>query len=99
MLSFKVSRKAQADLIAIGRYTSKKWGVSQRNHYLKQLDDCFNQLAENPELGSSCDFILEGYRKFPQGSHLIFYKQDSEENCIVISRVLHQSMDVESILS
>lgn len=97
MPSFKVTRKAQADLIAIGRYTNKQWGVSQRNHYLTQMDDCFCQLAENPELGTSCDFILKGYRKFPQGSHLIFYKQDSE-NSIVIIRVLHQSMDVESIL-
>lgn len=98
MPSFKVTRKAQADLIAIGRYTNKQWGVSQRNHYLRQLDDCFHQRAENPELGTSCDFIFKGYRKFPQGSHLIFYKQDSE-NSIVIIRVLHQSMDVESLLS
>ena len=98
MPSFKVTRKAQADLIAIGQYTNKQWGVSQRNHYLRQLDNCFYQLAENPELGTSCDFILKGYRKIPQGSHLIFYKQDSE-NSIVIIRVLHQSMDVESILS
>jgi toxin ParE1/3/4 len=98
MPSFKVSRKAQADLIAIGRYTNKQWGVSQRNHYLRQLDDSFNQLAENPEPGTSCDFILKGYRKFPQGSHLIFYKQNSK-NSIVIIRVLHQNMDVKSIIT
>lgn len=95
MPSFKVSRKAQADLIAIGRYTENKWGTSQRNHYLKQLDDCFYQLAENPELGSACDFILEGYRKFPQGSHLIFYKPVSDY-IVEIIRVLHKSVDVDS---
>ena len=97
MRSFRVTRKAQADLIAIGRHTKNKWGISQRNHYLKQLDDCFFQLAENPELGSICDFVLKGYRKFPQGSHLIFYKHVSD-NSIEIIRVLHKSMDVESRL-
>lgn len=97
MPSFKVTRKAQVDLIAIGRYTEKEWGVSQRNHYLKQLDDCFFQLAANPELGSACDFILEGYRKFPQGNHLIFYKPVSD-SIVEIIRVLHKSMDVESKL-
>ena len=63
--------------------------------YLKQLDDCFKQISENPELGLTVDFITDGYRKFPQGSHLIFYKL-SEENTVEIIRVLHKSMDVES---
>lgn len=95
MPSIKVTRKAQDDLIAIGRYTEKEWGVSQRNHYLRQLDECFFRLAENPALGSACDFILPGYRKFPQGRHLIFYKQASDDTVEII-RVLHKSMDVET---
>ena len=51
MSSFKITRKAQADLIEIGRYTTKEWGVSKRNSYLKGLDSCFLQLAKNPDLG------------------------------------------------
>ncbi len=89
-----VTRKAHADLISIGQYTAKKWGIDRRNSYLKQLDNCFIQIARNPELGTSCDYIAKGYRKFPQGSHLIFYKQ-STEGIIQIIRVLHKSMDVE----
>ena len=92
MLSYKVTRKAQIDLLAIGRYTSRKWGKTQRNIYLKQFDDCFTQLAENPKLGVTCDYIKKDYRKFPQGSHIIFYRQNSN-NVVEIIRILHNSMD------
>ncbi len=93
MPAYKVTRKAQADLVEIGRYTTKEWGVTQRNTYLKELDNCFLQITENPELGMACDYIANGYRKFPQGSHLIFYRQN-DKNVIEIIRVLHKSVDV-----
>lgn len=92
MRLYRVSGKAKSDLLAIGRYTSRKWGKTQRNIYLKQIDDCFTQLAENPELGVTCDYIKKDYRKFPQGSHLVFYKLSSK-NVLEIIRVLHNSMD------
>ena len=93
MPAYKMTRKAQAELIDIGRYTTKEWGVTTRNTYLKELNNCFSQIAENPELGMECDFIANGYRKFPQGSHLIFYKQD-DDGIVLIIRVLHKAMDI-----
>ncbi|MET0123844.1 MAG: type II toxin-antitoxin system RelE/ParE family toxin [Candidatus Thiodiazotropha sp. 6PLUC9] len=41
--------------MAIAVFSQKRWAKDQRNKYLKQLDDSFNQLAENPNLGSACD--------------------------------------------
>jgi toxin ParE1/3/4 len=93
MTAYRVTRKAQADLIEIGRYTTKEWGVTQRNTYLKDLDNCFSQIARNPELGVDCDYIADGYRKFPQGSHLVFYRQGNE-GIVEIIRVLHKAVDV-----
>lgn len=52
-------------------------------------------LIQSYEVGISCDHVRDGYRKLPQASHLIFYRQDIEER-IEIVRVLHKSMDVES---
>ena len=98
MRSYKVSRKAHIDLFAIGRYTARKWGKTQRNIYLKQLDDCFTQLAENPKLRVACDYIRKDYRKFPQGSHLVFYKRNSKK-IVEIIRILHKSMDEEPNLT
>jgi len=92
---YSLTNEAEQDLLSIGRFTQKRWGVAQRNFYLKQLNACFLQIAENPMIGVSCDFIAIGYRKLPQGSHIIFYKQDST-GIVEIIRVLHSSMDVES---
>ncbi len=95
MAAYKLTNKAQDDLLSIGRFTLKEWGLAQRNFYLKQLDTCFSQIAENSMLGMACDFIAAGYRKLSQGSHVIFYKKNSA-GIVEIIRVLHKSMDVES---
>jgi len=53
-------------------------------------------LSENPDIGKSCDEIRDGYRKFPQGSHVIFYKQMGSQEILII-RILHKSMDVNPV--
>ena len=96
MKSFQLTGKAKADLKDIALFTTRRWGKERRNIYLKQFDDLFWLLAENPDIGKTCDEIREGYRKFPQGSHVIFYRQlDSQQ--IRIIRILHKSMDVNPI--
>lgn len=77
----------------IATYTQKRWGKQQRTLYVKQFDDVFHMLAENPETGVTCDFIKQGYRKFPNGSHVIFYRR-TEIDSIQIIRILHKRMDV-----
>jgi len=94
MKPFALTHKAKADLRAIAIFTEEQWGVKQRNLYIKQFDDTFHLLAASPALGKSCDDIMPGYRKFPQGSHVIFYK-DGSDSVINTVRILHKSMDVE----
>ena len=95
MKPFALTAKARADLHSIGLVTQKHWGKEQRNRYLKQLDDTFRLLAGNPQAGMSCDEIRPGYRKFPRGSHVIFYR--SATDCVIeIVRILHRSMDLET---
>lgn len=95
MKSFVLTSKAKADLQAIAIFTEERWGKEQRNFYIKQFDDAFHMLANAPLVGKACDYIRSGYRKFPQGSHIIFYKDISQEK-IEIVRILHKNMDVES---
>lgn len=95
MKPFALTRKARADLRAIAIYTEKQWGFEQRNTYIKQFDDTFRMLAAAPSIGRSCDEVLPGYRKFPHGSHIVFYKQGRE--CVIeVIRILHKSMDIET---
>ncbi|MGY5796333.1 type II toxin-antitoxin system RelE/ParE family toxin [Rheinheimera faecalis] len=70
-------------------------GKQQRNLYIKQFDDAFHLLAKTPMAGKTCDYIKQSYRKFPQGSHLIFYK-DSDSGQIEIVRILHKNVDTEA---
>ena len=95
MKLFALTKTAKADLRSIAIFTQERWGIKQRNLYIKQLDDAFHILARSFELGKSCDDIMPGYRKFPQGSHIVFYKGASTSKIEVI-RILHKSMDVET---
>jgi len=97
MNKFVLSSKAKTDLIKIAIYTQLTWGISQRNDYLKKLDRTFKLLATEPELGINCDYIRGGYSKYPQASHVIYYKE-YQNNQILIVRILHKSMDVNSVL-
>lgn len=97
MPDFKLSRKAKADLKSIALYTEREWGREQRNHYVLQFDQCFHLLGNNPKLGQTCDEIHPGYRQYPQDSHVIFYRHDSD-GAVKIIRILHKRMMPESHL-
>jgi toxin ParE1/3/4 len=97
MRPFLLTSAARDDMVKIGRFTGEQWGKQQRNTYLKQLDTAFKLLAQQPEIGKDASAIKHLYRKFVQGSHIIFYRTGSESKILVI-RVLHQSMDVDSHL-
>ncbi|MGB5468194.1 MAG: type II toxin-antitoxin system RelE/ParE family toxin [Sedimenticolaceae bacterium] len=74
MPRFRVKDTARADLKKIAVFTEQTWGRKQRNNYLTEIDQAFHRLAGSAELGQGCDPIRSGYRVFPVGSHLIFYK-------------------------
>lgn len=93
MKIFALTRRAKADLKSIARFTEKRWGREQRCIYIKQFDDTFHVLSDTPEIGNNCDYIKENYQKFPQGSHIIFYRTVSPKK-IQIIRILHKNMDV-----
>ena len=95
MKPFELTKRAKADLRKIAKHTEDHWGRNQRNLYIKQFDDGFHFLAETPFVGKKCDYIKAGYRKFPQGSHIIFYQEGTRSKIIII-RILHNNMDVES---
>lgn len=97
MPRFRIKAAALADLKGIAKYTEQTWNREQRNSYLTELDQAFHRLAENNELGKSCDHIRSGYRVFPVGSHLVYYKIGAGKD-IEIIRVLHKRMDVSSRL-
>jgi toxin ParE1/3/4 len=48
--SFDLTKAARQDLKSIAKFTQERWGVRQRNTYLKEIDQVFRVLALTPEL-------------------------------------------------
>lgn len=93
MGAFSLTIAAKTDLKSIAAYTQRRWGKEQRRIYAKQFDDAFHMPANTLEAGIACDVIKVGYRKFPIGSHVIFYRALSDSE-IEIVRILHKRMDL-----
>jgi toxin ParE1/3/4 len=90
MAKFRLSRRAEADLLSIGKYTLREWGKSQTARYLSELETCCQMLADNPALGRPCDHVRPGLRHHEHGRHVLFYRW--ERDGILVSRILHQRM-------
>lgn len=45
-------------------------------------------------MGTPCDHIRQGYRKFREAEHVIFYRISNDTLDVI--RILHKNMDVES---
>jgi toxin ParE1/3/4 len=89
---FKLTPDALNDLRDIARYTEHQWGREQRNQYLAEIDKRFHWLAQSPKLATERDDIKPGYRCFPQGRHVIFFRE--RDTHIEILGILHRNMDV-----
>jgi toxin ParE1/3/4 len=97
MPSWRVSRKAQQDILEIGRYTQDQWGSDQRRNYLSGLAECFERLAETPAMAAERREYDPPVRIHRYGNHLVVYLADRDG--IFVIRLLHESMDVPSRLS
>jgi toxin ParE1/3/4 len=74
---FRFSRRAEADLLSIGDYTLRTWGVDQALRYIDDLEACCQMLADNCALGRSSDHIRPGLRRMESGRHVVFYREDA----------------------
>lgn len=96
-MRFELTGSARNDLKSIARHTQARWGRTQRNAYLQEMDRVFHMLAENPAMGRACDGVRAGYRKFPHGGHVVFCRAQDGGGLLIV-RILHLAMDVESNL-
>ena len=92
MTGFVLSPAAQADVENIWDYTAENWGVDQAESYTRDIRNTCERLAAG-ERGRRVD-IRDDYRKFPVGSHMLYFKIDGPQR-IGVMRISHQSMDAE----
>ncbi|MBS0613618.1 MAG: type II toxin-antitoxin system RelE/ParE family toxin [Proteobacteria bacterium] len=90
---FVLAPRAQADLDDIWDYTVDRWGLDQAETYTRQLWKDIATVAKRPSLGRECLEVRQGYRKYPSGLHVLFYRTTTDG--IDIVRILHERMDYE----
>lgn len=96
-MTYKISSRAQLDLIEIWEYTVKNWSVNQADKYYRILNDQIKNISKDPNLGRSYEATRKDYRGVIVKSHIIFYKIDVSDE-IEIIRILHKRMDLENQL-
>jgi toxin ParE1/3/4 len=70
-----------------------RWGLEQAEIYTRQLWKDIAAVAEHPSRGSECSEVRRGYRQYPSGSHVLFYRLANDG--IDVVRILHERMDYE----
>lgn len=91
MLNIHKQALAEKDLIDIWLYTFENWGETQADKYHNDLTEAFSTVALNPAIGTSCEDIRKGYRKYRINRHFIFYRVI--DDTVHIIRVLGEEMD------
>lgn len=87
-----LSEIADKDLEDIFDHTLDKFGFEQAEKYLLEIEEVFQNLIVNPQLGKKRDEIKQGLYSFPKDNHVIFYR--ILDHHIRIVRVLHGSRDI-----
>ena len=60
MASYRLTKTADRDLVAIAEYTIETFGPEQARRYRDALEACFLMLAENPGLGQNAEQFALG---------------------------------------
>lgn len=92
-MQFVVSPRAQEDIDEIWNYTAAQWGERQAEIYLRLIKTAVDAIAADSKVGRSCDDVRRGYRRYPVGSHVLFYRVTA--TAVVVVRILHRRMDFE----
>ena len=93
-MSYRLSDRAQADLVEIWDYSAKQWGVDQADRYIDALMARFGWLSGNAALWKPRSDLAEGLYSYPQQSHAIYFRVFADASDVIeIVRVLHGRME------
>ncbi|MEM8894292.1 MAG: type II toxin-antitoxin system RelE/ParE family toxin [Bacteroidota bacterium] len=89
---YTLSESADLDLEEIFTFSEEKFGFDQEVKYLGEIEDVFNLVVKNPEIGKNRTEVKPGIRSIVKSSHIIFYRIN--KNAIRIVSVLHGSREL-----
>lgn len=87
--------QAENDLLEIGRYTTRTWGIDQAVSYLTASDHHFAEIVAHDVLDKSVFEHREDFRVSRCQHHFVFFVRKGNGNVLVLA-VLHENMDLVS---
>lgn len=90
--TYVLSEEAAADVDEIYEFGEYKFGNAQAIKYLIGLEEYFEKLGRNPDIGRERSDIKIGLFSLPYISHIIFYRKLEDKLRIV--RILYGGRDL-----
>lgn len=91
-MTFRLTRKAEGDVIGIYHYSAETFGIAQADAYHDKLEATFRILAAQPRIARERTEINPPVRVHPCGSHIIIYVVSGDDSVLIV-RVRHGSED------
>ena len=93
-MTYRISGRARRDLLEIWRYIADD-NETAADRFIDLLVQRFQLLGKNPYARRSRDELRSGYRSFPVGQYVVFYRV--AEPGVQIMHVLHGKRDLDAI--
>lgn len=94
-MSYRLTRRAAADVIAIHCHGAARFGTAQADAYHDRLERAFALLAIHPYLARERTELVPPVRVHPVGAHVIVYRVEAD-GAVLIVRVRHGHEDWQS---
>jgi toxin ParE1/3/4 len=94
MINYRLSVRAEQDLMKIWEYTVHEWSSSQAEKYIDSLLSSFDAIGKGKITGTPIDLVRKGYKKALHGRHYIFFRF-APDGVVEIIRILHDSTDFD----
>jgi toxin ParE1/3/4 len=86
MHEYRLTKKAEEDLLAIALYGIERFGAEQSLIYRDRMRVKLEELARFPDRYPRVDYVREGVRRSICGVHSIYYRHESYG--VLILRIL-----------
>lgn len=93
MAEYSLEEEAEHDLLEIGRYTARTWGVEQAVLYLSALDDHFVAIAHRDVRDRAVFDHRDDFRVSRCQHHYVFFVREGDQRSVILA-VLHENMDL-----
>jgi toxin ParE1/3/4 len=91
-MAYRLTRRAEADVIEIYLNGVERFGVEHAEAYHAALERTFELVARHPRLAQERTEIVPAVRIHPSGAHVIVYTVGADDDVLIV-RVRHGRED------